>query len=69
MTITFRCNHVMSLPDTASAAPRCGVCGETVVSRVAVRPPVFTGHCRGPHATFAPLDPIPVTLRKEPEHG
>jgi len=36
-----------------------------------VRPPTFTGHCRGPHATYQPLDPIPVDLRpaKENTHG
>ena len=71
MTVSFRCGHSMSLPDTVAAAPRCGICGETVVSRVTVRPPTFTGHCRGPHATYHPLEPIPVDLRpvKEKTHG
>ena len=69
MTVSFRCGHAMSLPDTATAAPRCGICGETVVSRVTVRPPSFTGHCKGPYATFAPLEAIPVDLKPAKEHS
>jgi hypothetical protein len=67
MTITFRCGHVMSAPDALAAAPRCGICGETVVSRVAVRPPSFVGRVRGPYAKYEDLGALPVSLRAPKE--
>jgi len=71
MTVTFRCGHRQTVPETAQAAPRCQVCGETVVSRVEARHPQFLGHCRGPFAVFQALDAGPVDLRpvKEQTHG
>ena len=71
MTISFRCGHAMSVPDSISAAPRCGICGETVVARVVTRPPCFRGVARGPHAVYEPLPALPVdlTVPKEHTHG
>ena len=57
------------VPDTAQAAPRCGLCGDDVVSRVIVRPPQFTGTVRGPYARYADLGAIPVRLSKESSDG
>jgi hypothetical protein len=53
----------MSVPDALAAAPRCGICGETVVSRVAVRPPSFVGRVHGPYAKYEDLGPLAVDLR------
>lgn len=65
MTIRFRCGHALSVPDSYAAAPRCMQCGETVVSRVQVRPPVFVGTVRGPCARYEDLGAVPVALKKE----
>lgn len=69
MTITFRCGHAMSLPDSYTATPRCGICGDDVVSRVLVRPPAFHGTVRGPCADYQELGPLPVRLSKESTNG
>lgn len=69
MTIAFRCGHTTTKPDTIVAPPRCESCGETVVSRVTVRPPSFTGLCRGPFARFQALDAVPVDLRPPRENS
>lgn len=69
MTITFRCGHQVNLPDTYAATPRCGQCGEAVVSRVRVRPPRFVGTVRGPCAQYVDLGAIPVRLSKESSDG
>jgi hypothetical protein len=65
MTISFRCGHALTVPDETQAAPRCLICGETVVSRVTVRPPSFAGYCKGPHARFEPLPAAVVDLREK----
>ena len=69
MVVRFRCGHEQTIPDTAQAAPRCGLCGDDVVSRVIVRPPQFTGTVRGPYARYADLGAIPVRLSKESSDG
>lgn len=65
MTVTFRCGHARTLPDTYGAAPRCERCGEDVVARVQVRPPRFVGTVRGPYAEYQELVAVPVRLSKE----
>ncbi len=62
MVVTFRCGHRAEYPDTREAAPRCAVCGDTVVSRVKVRAPVFRGVARGPCCEPVDLEPIAVQL-------
>jgi hypothetical protein len=70
MTVTFRCGHATTLPDTYAAAPSCPTCREMVVSRVTVRPPSFTGTVRGPFASYQDLGPLAVDLKvKESDHG
>jgi hypothetical protein len=67
MTVTFRCGHTLTVPATASAAPSCPICRETVVSRVTGAQPRFVGLCRGPFAQFESLAPIVVSLRPAQE--
>jgi hypothetical protein len=70
VTITFRCGHSVTLPDTYAATPSCPTCREMVVSRVNVRPPSFTGTVRGPFASYQDLGPLAVDLTsKESDHG
>lgn len=65
MTIAFRCGHTLTVPDAYKATPRCGTCGEDVVSRVTVRPPRFVGTVRGPCAEYQELGAVPVRLSQE----
>lgn len=61
MTVTFRCGHRVTLDRTAQSAPVCA-CGERVVANVTGATPRFTGACRGPHATFAAVEPYAERL-------
>lgn len=68
VAVTFRCGHKATV--TGTAAPMCA-CGDTVVSRCNAPAPRFTGHVRGPSATYRPdLPAITVDLReKDATHG
>lgn len=60
ITVIFTCGHFQEV-DGSGATPIC-VCGETKIARVDAPAPRFTGHCRGPHATYRDLEAKPVTF-------
>lgn len=64
MKVRFVCGHTQTAKgDEVRLA--CNECGEHRVTAVAARAPRFTGHCRGPHATFKALKAKAVSLAGE----
>jgi hypothetical protein len=63
----FACGHDAILKGD-EVTPTCA-CGETRLVSIKARPPKFTGHARGPHATYQELPARAVSFIKGPDHG